>query len=162
MLGAAYYSGESVLQDKAEALRWFLKSAELGYTGAQYDLGSRYETGTGGVSKDEAEAVHWYRKAAEQGFAPAQLSLGMQYLYGEGVAKDDAEAYFWISLAALISTSNDEYITSKRDKAGTTLTPEKRLEIQERCREWVKAHPTVHGWAGIASAKRNPRLTTPR
>ena len=44
--------------------------------------------------------MKWYRKAAEQNYALAQYDLGVFYAKGEGVAKDDAEAYKWFLLAA--------------------------------------------------------------
>jgi len=37
---------------------------------------------------------------AKQDHAAAKFNLGVCYLYGEGVAKDEVEAYKWISLAA--------------------------------------------------------------
>ena len=49
---------------------------------------------------DYAEAVKWFRKAAEQGFAEAQICLGACYCNGNGVVKDETEAYKWWSLAA--------------------------------------------------------------
>jgi len=37
-----------------------------------------------------------------------------------------------------------EKARSARDGVGEGLTPEKRLEVQERCREWLKTHPSMH------------------
>jgi TPR repeat protein len=36
----------------------------------------------------------------EQDHVAAKFNLGVCYLYGEGVAKDEVEAYKWISLSA--------------------------------------------------------------
>jgi TPR repeat protein len=36
--------------------------------------------------------VKWYRKAADQGYASAQYNLGLMYDYGEGIARDEAQA----------------------------------------------------------------------
>ena len=58
------------------------------------------------------------------------------YEYGEGVPKDEAEAYFWLNLGA-----SDEIDRSIRDDLEKKLSRKKRLEIQERCHEWVKTHP---------------------
>lgn len=69
-IGVMYRRGEGVLQDDAEAVRWYRKSAEQGYANAQCNLGFMYENGYG-VEKDKAEAVRWYRKAAEQGHKTA-------------------------------------------------------------------------------------------
>jgi hypothetical protein len=85
--------------------------------------------------------MRWLDKSAEQGHAEAQFVLGMMYEDGEGVPKDDAEAYFWMNLGA---STLDEKDRAARDEVGEKLTPAKRLEIQERCRKWVKAHPAIN------------------
>ena len=118
--------------------RPYAYAAEQGYAKAQNNLGLMYAKGQG-VPKDEAEAVRWCRKAAEQGNAQAQFNLGVMYGKGLGVPSDDAEAYFWLNLGA---TTEDE--RAGRDRVGNMLlTPAKRLEVQARCREWVKQHPTA-------------------
>jgi hypothetical protein len=45
-------------------------------------------------------SLRWFRKAAEQNYADAQYILGVCYDSGEGVAKDEIEAYKWWLLAA--------------------------------------------------------------
>ena len=82
-----YYGRNGKLQDYAEAVKWYRKSAEQGYAYAQDNLGVCYENGQG-VKQDYAEAVKWYRKAAEQGDADAQNNLGVCYRNGQGVEKD--------------------------------------------------------------------------
>lgn len=84
---------------KAEAAKWFKKSAELGFAEAQNTLGWIYNNGDG-VQKDEAEAFKWFSKAAEQGHAKSQLKLGHCYASGDGVPKDEAEAVKWYRKAA--------------------------------------------------------------
>jgi TPR repeat protein len=136
-LGVMYRFGQSVSKDEVEAARWFRKAAEQKNALAQFNLGVAYTNGEG-VPKNEAEAVRWYRKAAEQGNAEAQHSLGVAYVNGEGVPKNENEAYFWLTLEA---SALDEKVRSARDQVGEKLTPEKRLEIQERCRKWAETHP---------------------
>ena len=82
-LGNMYDFGRGVLEDDAEAVRWFRMAAEQGYAMAQYNLGSMYAHGEG-VLKDDAAAVRWYRMAAEQGDAMAQFNLGIMYATGRG------------------------------------------------------------------------------
>jgi TPR repeat protein len=139
-LGVAYADGEGVAKDDAVAALWYRKAAEQGLSWAQFNLGFAYSKGEG-VPKDNAEAVRWFRKAAEQGQVNAQYILGLVYDVGEGVPKDDGEAYFWLNLGA--SHLGDE-VRKTRDQIGEKLTPEKRLEIQERCRKWTEAHPQTH------------------
>ena len=58
------------------------------------------------------EAVKWYRKAAEQGESEAQLLLGGMYLEGEGVPKNDIEAYAWVLLAKANGEKASEVIST--------------------------------------------------
>ncbi len=65
-LGVLHETGQyGVTPDKAEAARWYHKSAEQGYENAQYNLGVLYLRGEG-VEQDPQAAVHWLRLAADQ------------------------------------------------------------------------------------------------
>ena len=66
MLGIAYESGRGVRQDDAEAVKWYRRAAEQGYTDAQVLLGIAYESGRG-VRQDLALAQEWYGKACDNG-----------------------------------------------------------------------------------------------
>tara|TARA_Y100000588_G_scaffold37855_1_gene36186 strand:- start:13 stop:729 length:717 start_codon:yes stop_codon:yes gene_type:complete len=99
LLGTMYATGEGVIQDDKEAVKWYRKAAELGYVKAMYPLGSMYANGSG-VIEDDKEAVKWYRKAAELGHAKAMWALGGMYANGMGVIEDDKEAVKWYRKAA--------------------------------------------------------------
>ena len=70
LLGMAYAN----TSDHKKAVYWYKKSAEQGYTMAQYKLGYIYDYGQG-VSKDLEKAVYWYKKAAENGDSAAIYRL---------------------------------------------------------------------------------------
>ena len=86
-------------QNFPEALKWYLKAAELGHAGAQSAVGAFYFKGLG-VEQNETEALKWARMSAEQGFATAQAGLGYMYHTGRGAPQNHAEAEKWYSLAA--------------------------------------------------------------
>ena len=65
-LGEMFRDGDGVLEDDAEAVRWFRKAAEQGDAAAQLNLGSMYVTGVG-VPKDDDEAYAWCSVAARHG-----------------------------------------------------------------------------------------------
>ena len=135
-----YFTGEGVLQDATEAVRWFRLAAEQGHAIAQYNLGVKYDTGEG-VPKDYAEAVRWFRLAAEQGDASAQYNLGIAYDTGEGVLQDSAEAHMWLNLAASRSSGADRARSvGARDRVAKRMTPADLSEAQRRAREWHAAH----------------------
>lgn len=106
--GLAYYNGNGVTQDYAEAVKWFQLSAEQGNASAQNHLGVCYKNGKG-VEQDYAEAVKWYKLAAEQGNASAQNNLGFCYEHGEGVEQDYAEALKWYKLAVEQNNVSAQY-----------------------------------------------------
>jgi TPR repeat protein len=91
--------GGGVVEDHAEAVRWYWLAAQQGYAPAQSNLGWMYDKGDG-VVEDDAEAVHWYELAADQGNAQAQYNLGWMYDNGAGVPVDDVEAVRLYRLAA--------------------------------------------------------------
>ncbi|MBI4860318.1 MAG: SEL1-like repeat protein [Candidatus Riflebacteria bacterium] len=98
-LGSIHESGEGVVRNYLEAVRWLRQAADRGHAEAQCHLGWMYETGRG-VAKDVTEAHRWYRKAAEGGEVTALCNLGVMYRDGLGVARDDAEAVRWFRKAA--------------------------------------------------------------
>ena len=73
-MGLCYYYGRGVVEDEAKAREWFEKSAEQGYSYAQYELGRCYQRGRGG-GVNISKAREWYQKAAEQGHQAAQIEL---------------------------------------------------------------------------------------
>jgi hypothetical protein len=99
ILGYAYYSGQGVPQDYAQAAIWFRKAADEGLAEAQSLLGWLYKNGQG-VPKDYLQALVWYRKAADLGNVKAQYNIGCVYKFGQGVPQDYAEAAIWFRKAA--------------------------------------------------------------
>ena len=114
MLGTSG-KGEVVPLDDLEAFKWYRKAAEQGHAGAQCMLGWMYyrcENFGASGPYDPEEAAKWFRKAAEQGDAEAQLELGRMYGNGEGVPKDEVEAYAWF----LVAKANEENFERPNEK----------------------------------------------
>lgn len=107
MFALLYHSGDGVVEDHREAVKWYRKAAEQGDAEAQIALGNCYENGEG-VSKDLNEAAQWhqraienYRRAAERGEDWAQFNLANYYQQGIlGLPQSDAEAAKWYRKAA--------------------------------------------------------------
>ena len=89
-------------------MKWYRKSADQGFAGAQYNLGAMYANGEG-VPQNATEAVKWYRRAADQGLANAQFGLGHMYADGVGVRQDAAEAVKWYRKAADQGLADAQY-----------------------------------------------------
>jgi len=98
-LACCYENGRGVVQDFAEARKWYEKSARQGCADAQHALATCYAYGMQ-VAQDYDKAIKWYRKAAEQGHADAEYAMGMNCTYGIGVPADLAAAEKWYRKAA--------------------------------------------------------------
>ena len=77
-LGRRLLWGDGALPDKKQALTWFSKAADTGYTEAFRELGEMHEYGQGKAA-DFEEAFRLYSLAAEKGDAYSQAKIG--YLY---------------------------------------------------------------------------------
>jgi TPR repeat protein len=73
--------------------------ADEGDANAQLKLGIAYRDGSDGLAMDYAEAARWFQYSAFQGNAMAQLNLGRLYERGDGVTRNNVEAYKWYTLA---------------------------------------------------------------
>ena len=99
MLAMCYGEGKGIEQDVAKSLEWALKSAEQGFSKAQFVAGMCYMGGGEGIPKDTEKGETWVRKsidglreAAENGDVEAQSYLGLCYLEGLGLEKDEDRA----------------------------------------------------------------------
>ena len=63
-MGKKYLQGTGVVQDSAEAAKWFLIAANQGNASAQCMLGAMYATGLG-VEKDSVQAYMWLTLSVE-------------------------------------------------------------------------------------------------
>ncbi len=129
-LGWMYFVGDGVIQDSAEAARWYRLAADQGHATAQHNLGMMYVTGFFGIL-DGAEAARWYRLAADQGNAFAQYHLGVMYRDGTGVPGDFVTAHMWLNIAA---ENGDEYAADLRDDLEQQMTPEDISEATRRAK----------------------------
>jgi S1-C subfamily serine protease len=125
--------GEGVTKDAIEAVKWFRRSANQGFTIGQWQFGVCYLHGTG-VVKDYVEAVKWFRKAAEQGFVSAQTYLGWCYHNGDGVPENYVEAYKWLNLATAQGDVEAKRFLFELEKQ---MTPEQIAEGQRLSAKFV-------------------------
>lgn len=74
-----------------ESYFWVKKSAQQGFSLAQYSLGRCYEDGDG-TKVDYKKAIRWYESASKQGASLAGYQIGLCYEKGRGVKKDYQKA----------------------------------------------------------------------
>jgi hypothetical protein len=128
--------------------------AEKGSAGAQYELGRAYAE-----AWNAHEASVWYRYAAEQGLAEAQYALGQYYVTGEGMSRNNVEAYAWFSLAA---AQQSRVAINALNKVIRQMS---RAEIEEgnrRAFELITRHPAAKGKALLPQAEAAPAPAEPK
>jgi hypothetical protein len=98
----------------------------LGIAGA---LAGPWEDGMAAYNRgDYVPAAGIFRPLAEQGSAKAQSVLGVMYRRGQGVARNSARAFIWLSRA---SASGDVRAKAELHDISQTMTPQELSQAQE-------------------------------
>ena len=58
-LGLMYHSGLGIARNEGEAVKWYQKAAEGGYSAARIYLAVGYEEGWFGLPQDQQKALYW-------------------------------------------------------------------------------------------------------
>ena len=140
-LGLLYSKGNGVNQDLKEAANWYHKAAAQGNVQAQTNLAGMYIRGES-VSKNTDMASRLTLAAAQQGSAKSQYFLGDAFeKEPDDQLRDDAEAYYWYSLAIQNKADLDANLVVKVSEAlervRKLLTKEQRDRIDARVNKWV-------------------------
>ena len=133
-LGKAFYWGNGVTQDYAQALNWFQKAASQDDARSESYLGMMYSQGQG-VAKNSVEAERWFRSAAEQNDVIGQLNLGKGYMNGDGLPVEYVQAYKWLSLA-IKHKGQDAQAASLRDQVTLKMAPAEIVEAEALAGKW--------------------------
>eukprot|EP00615_Pteridomonas_danica_P009241 CAMPEP_0114345746 /NCGR_PEP_ID=MMETSP0101-20121206/12501_1 /TAXON_ID=38822 ORGANISM="Pteridomonas danica, Strain PT" /NCGR_SAMPLE_ID=MMETSP0101 /ASSEMBLY_ACC=CAM_ASM_000211 /LENGTH=199 /DNA_ID=CAMNT_0001481949 /DNA_START=106 /DNA_END=702 /DNA_ORIENTATION=+ len=84
-------------------------SAEEGFVMAQHALGVMLFDNEAGRNQDIVKAREWLVRAASQGYAPSQVWLGGIFRNGDGVDKNEREAFKWYRKAAKQGNGNAQF-----------------------------------------------------
>jgi TPR repeat protein len=74
-VGAVYFIGQYVVQDKSKGLEYYIRGAELGSASASNAVAQAYDIGEG-VAKNAKKAMHYYELAAMKGHTESRYNLG--------------------------------------------------------------------------------------
>ena len=77
---------------------------------------------------DYLPAIHLFRPLAQSGNARAQGLLGVMYRRGQGVAKNSARAFMWLSLA---SARGDVAAKAELHEVSRSMTAEELSQARE-------------------------------
>lgn len=89
-------------------------------------------------------AMQKFQPLAEQGNAEAQFYLGVMFAKGQGVVRDDVQAYMWYDLAASRLPPGELRTRAMegRDTVEEGMTPAQIAEARKLAREWQEKHQT--------------------
>ncbi len=123
--GSANGSPNGSRKVAAEAVRLWLRSAELGSAEAATWLGRAYFNGAYGLEKNDAEAVRFFRLAAKRGDAAGTCNLAFAYSVGTGGLERSVAEHRRLSRAAVGLGSAEaaynlagSYLFDETDEAG--------------------------------------------
>ena len=68
------------------------------------------------MKADFGKAAAHFRKAAEKGHGGAQFFMGRMSMLGEGMDKDMAKAYYWLTLSVAQNTDNASKLRRKAER----------------------------------------------
>lgn len=124
----AYFNLALLYKRGESAAYWYVKSAELGFLPALYNLGSLYYNGWD-VPQDKVKAAQYFRQAAEKNNPSAQCILGLLYEYGEGVEKNIETSFFWYKKSADQGHVAAEYCVGRAYYFGVGVDQSKDMAI---------------------------------
>lgn len=92
-------------------------------------LAGPWEDGMAAYNRgDYVPAVQVFRGMARAGNTKAQMMLGAMYQRGQGVARNSAHAFMWLSLAA---SRGDPQAKVELKAVSATMTPEEMMRARE-------------------------------
>lgn len=95
---------DEAVEEMDEAIHWYREAAKQGIVAAQRELAKAIK------SEDPEDAAYWYHLAAEAGDAEAQFKLAELYEEGNGVPKNDEEAFHWYLSAEKLEEDEEAYL----------------------------------------------------
>jgi hypothetical protein len=140
-IGASTHDRVEAAKNYAQAAAWYRKAADQNSIAGELHLAALYRDGGTGFERDMTQAAAWYREAADQGDADSQATLGVLYSVGQGVELSNADAYFWLDLAAAVGGPNQDKYAAERQMVGQHITADELADLQDRVAAWKAAHP---------------------
>jgi len=110
-LGVDYSEGLGTGADLTEAMVWFKKAAEAGYTTAWYNLGKIYQRGHG-TPQDFKIAFACFTKATEMRDTDSKLTIAYMLFKGLGCQQDYAKAFSIYYPSAQAGNANSMYFVA--------------------------------------------------
>ena len=131
-------------KDYAEAFRWYLQGAQMGFGESQYNVCRFAAQGLGGANTDYQQAMKWCSQLAESGddhSALGQFGMGRIYEDGLGVPKNSKLAAQWYTKSA---------------EQGSTFSQMALAKLYSQYSENERNLVQAYMWTEIAAALNDP------
>jgi len=135
-LGHLYRSGLGVETDLAISRQWYTKSAVAGDRVGLFSLGDIARS-TAKTKGERAKALILIKKAANLNYAAAQYDMASTLQKGQDLPANDAEAYFWVSLAL---ENNYKKAQALKELLAMSLSQAEIQAQSKRVQEWLAKH----------------------
>jgi hypothetical protein len=141
ILGWMHQEGEATPVNQQEAIKWYRKSADGGFSAAMFNLGGIYENGNG-VPQDNEEALRWYGLAAVNGDPDAQSAYNSLRSKMAALRDKESESLSQTSASAAPAAPNSSGKPSNVS-AQSRVAPKKEIVASETASP-VKVQPSVN------------------
>jgi len=146
-VGKMLMESDDTWSEAPQAVALLRRASELGDSEAQNALGELYKQGRG-LPKDFEMSARYFAQAAQQGEADGAKNIGLAFARGEGTERNLGQSYFWLSIAAMGSTS--QFVAQMgpsiaeqmgdpgvlRDELARSMNTEEIANAQMRVRDW--------------------------
>jgi len=121
-----------------EVAKLYRASADLGFAGAQNNLGDLYESGEG-VPQNQKVAIYWYTRAAERGEPTAYFSLASLLSEGSNDTEILAESMKFATLAFMFLPDGKNKNASGKlaSTIGAKLSEATKASVSDSVNRWV-------------------------
>ncbi|MCL2295611.1 MAG: sel1 repeat family protein [Methanomassiliicoccaceae archaeon] len=98
-LAYMYHHGKDIDPDPELAMKWYIRSSEMGCSRAKWELAKIFRDGTL-ARKNSKTFILYLKAAADSGVPEAKVEMGFALLMGTHIEKDDSSAFKWMYSAA--------------------------------------------------------------
>lgn len=153
-LATLYINGQGVEHNDVLAFMLDQKAAAQDEPHAEEQLGNAYRLGYA-TKVDYAQAAKYYTAAAKHGLAQSQAALAYLYETGQGVPRDDEQAYKWYLISQFVTVhpvmEDDERCKEfaalpelNLADIKSNITQAQMVKAQAEADDWAAAHRPLH------------------
>jgi TPR repeat protein len=152
-----YIEREKQISKLPQAIEYFRKAAEAGFSPGMCLLADRYQTGVREVLQpDQDKAYYWWSKAAAKGERLALFAMGSYYLNGDHVPKNQTKAFQYF-----LQSAQKGFNAAKLTVGQAYVCGEGVVENRQQALKWLEeanngGSPEAGSWLFMLKLKNCP------